>query len=99
MDNRTAPTDRSPYTVKASLWSYDVWGNEDDGFEVNDRCCLDRSLDLPELLKANEEAILVAIDASPNCAIDWSLGDENTLELIDKRNDKPLGQIIRSEHV
>jgi len=24
------------------LWFYDVWGNEQDGFEVNDRHCADR---------------------------------------------------------
>ena len=26
------------------LWSLDVWGNQSDGFEVNDRCCLCRDL-------------------------------------------------------
>jgi len=24
------------------LWFYDVWGNEQDGFEVNDRHCVNR---------------------------------------------------------
>jgi hypothetical protein len=24
------------------LWTYDVWGNERDGYEVNDRSCFDR---------------------------------------------------------
>jgi hypothetical protein len=25
-----------------TLWSYDVWGNAEDGYEVNDRCCQSR---------------------------------------------------------
>jgi hypothetical protein len=28
---------------KYSLWSYDVWGNAEDGYDVNDRSCYDRS--------------------------------------------------------
>lgn len=24
------------------VWTYDVWGNETDGYEVNDRICIDR---------------------------------------------------------
>ncbi len=24
------------------VWTYDVWGNADDGYEVNDRTCVDR---------------------------------------------------------
>lgn len=27
-------------------WTYDVWGNARDGYEVNDRSCFDRALDL-----------------------------------------------------
>lgn len=30
-----------------TLWSYDVLGNEEDGFDVNDRCCLDREFVIP----------------------------------------------------
>ena len=29
------------------LWSYDVWGNARDGYEVNDRSCFDREYSLP----------------------------------------------------
>lgn len=24
------------------VWTYDVWGNAEDGWEVNDRCCVNR---------------------------------------------------------
>lgn len=26
------------------VWTYDVWGNAKDGFEVNDRCCINRKV-------------------------------------------------------
>ena len=28
------------------LWTYDVWGNEEDGYTVNDRQCIDREYHL-----------------------------------------------------
>ena len=28
------------------LWSYDVWGNADDGYDVNDRHCLNREIEI-----------------------------------------------------
>lgn len=28
------------------VWTYDVWGNEKDGFEVNNRFCENRNLEL-----------------------------------------------------
>jgi len=30
-----------------ALWSYDVVGNEKDGFSVNDRTCIDRNFEIP----------------------------------------------------
>lgn len=34
-------------TVKYNVWSLDVWGNETDGFNVNDRSCIFRELEFP----------------------------------------------------
>ena len=28
------------------LWSYDVWGNAEDGYNVNDRSCLNRKIEI-----------------------------------------------------
>lgn len=28
------------------VWTYDVWGNARDGYDVNDRCCIDRECEL-----------------------------------------------------
>lgn len=33
------------------LWFYDVWGNEEDGFSVNDRCCVSRDFVIPTMPK------------------------------------------------
>jgi hypothetical protein len=82
-------------TITASLWSYDVWGNELEGYDVNDRCCLDRAIEVPDFLMANERAILEAIDASPACGIDWTMSDGSTIELFSLHTGKPLGQIVR----
>ena len=36
-------------TLHYELWFYDVWGNEKDGFEINDRHCIDRDF----IIKSN----------------------------------------------
>lgn len=33
------------------LWFYDVWGNEEDGFEVNDRQCANLNFIVPTMPK------------------------------------------------
>ena len=38
-------------TTRWEVWTYDVWGNETDGYEVNDRCCVAREYEITE----NEE--------------------------------------------
>lgn len=34
-------------TVKYSVWNLDVWGNEEEGFDVNDRGCYQRAVEFP----------------------------------------------------
>lgn len=33
--------------VKYDVWGLDVWGNEEDGFDVNDRSCFQRNVEFP----------------------------------------------------
>ena len=33
------------------LWFYDVWGNEQEGFSVNDRHCVNRDFTIPTMPK------------------------------------------------
>ena len=34
-------------TAICEVWVYDVWGNADDGYEVNDRSCIARLAEIP----------------------------------------------------
>ena len=34
-------------TVKYDVWCLEVWGNETDGFDVNDRSCYQRDVEFP----------------------------------------------------
>lgn len=80
-----------------TLWSYDVWGNEKDGWEVNDRCALDRNLELPSTNSTDERAILDAVEANAHVGIDWTQSDEYRLELTDRTTGKPIGCIERND--
>jgi len=44
--------------MKATVWSYDVWGNEKDGFDVNDRSCFARDIDCPEKILGSDRELL-----------------------------------------
>ena len=33
--------------VKYNVWSLDIWGNETDGYEMNDRSCFQRDVEFP----------------------------------------------------
>ena len=80
-----------------TIWSYDVWGNENDGWEVNDRCALDRALELTTTNSTEERTILDAIEAGPDVGIDWTQSDENRMELVHRMTGKPLGCIERND--
>jgi hypothetical protein len=83
-----------------SLWSYDVWGNEADGFEVNDRCCIDRDLwngeggEVPALSRDAEAYLAKIGEFSPCAAIDWTASGGGTYEITDRCTGKPLGQFV-----
>lgn len=42
-------------TVKYDVWGLDVWGNEQDGFDVNDRSCYQRDVEFPTTHKVYNE--------------------------------------------
>lgn len=43
-----------------TVWTLDVWGNENDGYEVNDRCKVG-TVDIPDFDNATDHAVLVAL--------------------------------------
>jgi hypothetical protein len=85
-----------------SFWDYDVWGNEEDGFTVNDR----------------NEVAEILLPVSPTCqdivnelkAIGWvnsgddirigideGTSDDTRINLILDENEMPIGELIREE--
>ena len=51
-------------TVKYDVWSLDVWGNEEDGFDVNNRSCFQRDVEFPTTHKVYNEGT------------DWEFSDD-----------------------
>lgn len=74
-----------------NLYGYEVWGNEDEGFEVNNVYKIE-SYDID--IEATESDILKIIEASENVEIDNNCGFwPYALYFIDKNNGKPLGEL------
>ena len=85
-----------------SFWDYDVWGNEEDGFTVNDR----------------NEVAEILLPVSPTCqdivdelkAIGWvnsgddirigideGTSDDTRINLILDENERPIGELLRED--
>lgn len=84
--------------VTYRFYSYDVWGNEEDGFEVNDTFKTSHTVNLP--LEASDEQIKKALKAEGIVAkkikdddIDLEDLGEGWLGITDARNGRPFGEI------
>jgi len=78
------------------VWNYDVWGNDEDGFTVNDRNEIG-SVDLPD--DPTDAQILEAISEywdTDRLTIDDSadFGD-GVIEIIVEETEEPVGQLVR----
>ena len=85
--------------ARIEVWTYDVWGNEEDGYEVNDRSKIaDYETDLKELTSKDIEEIVEEYFLKPeNISIDQNVMCENPVYLVfnDKdHSDYPLGEIF-----
>jgi len=86
-------------TLKLTCWINDVWGNEDDGYEVNDRSRVaELGIDAPTL---TDEELRETIDAwfgtkGEGVTVDQSCSDDHHIQLVlnDKdHSDYPIGSI------
>ena len=93
-------------------WTYDVWGNEKDGFEVNDRSCLSR--DYPLTLKVetfnqgtdqefkaaypSDKQIREALDIKPRTRIVLE-GDDLAIYVTHGPTGYPLGELHCTSHL
>lgn len=82
--------------IRLKVWSLDVWGNENDGFEVNDRSHCDtifipRDCDTKEVVKAlKANRLLNKYCKTKTFDLD---GDESSFHLIATRTGEPIYQL------
>lgn len=92
------------------VWTYDVWGNAKDGYDVNDRSCYDR--EYPMTLKVqvnNPETELEFLSAYPTdkqirealgvgkVRLDFD-GDDLTIYVNRESDGYPLGELHCTSH-
>ena len=92
------------------LWTYDVWGNARDGYEVNDRSCFDRGFPMTLTVEVNNPGtdlefksayptkaqIRNAFDLT-NIALDLG-GDDRSIYVNRARDGYPLGEMFCISH-
>lgn len=92
------------------LWSYDVWGNKTDGYEVNDRSCFERHYVIYcQIQHNNADKPSLAFDsASPSdyqikkafgvsCKIETD-GDDLTIYVSRESDSYPIGEMFCTSH-
>ena len=81
-----------------TVWSYDTWGNEEDGYSVNDRSEIGTVIlpDNPTDAQINE-AVGEYFDISRVC-IDNGISDDTTIEIVLEEDEGyPVGQLVRDD--
>ena len=85
-------------TISYALWFYDVWGNAEDGYEVNDRYCDNRNL---EIECADDDgptmAQIAEILGCPESEIEETGGDDMVIYINEASDGKPLCEFIRND--
>jgi len=93
------------------LWSYDVWGNARDGYEVNDRSCFDRACEITitseicnpgtpmefEHAYPSDKQIRVAFGIHSNTRLDVD-GDDLTIYINRERDGYHIGEMHCTSH-
>lgn len=88
------------------VWTYDVWGNEEDGWDVNDRTCVCRRLQVECIVKTWNRGTpqqFSSAELPVRVMLDW-FGGEATNDgddlhyYFEDENGKPLGEMICTSH-
>lgn len=91
------------------LWSYDVWGNATDGYDVNDRSCFDRAYPLAltvERFNADKPGEFFGAYPSDaqireafgiRCRFETD-GDDLTIHVTRERDGYPIGEMLCTSH-
>jgi len=82
-------------TKTYTVWSYDTWGNDEDGYSVNDRSEINNGT-LPDNFtdKDINEIIAENFDFSRVCIDDGISSPENIEIVLEEDNYYPVGQIV-----
>ena len=102
---------RKPVTVETvwSVWTYDVWGNAKDGYEVNDRYCHSRAQDLTLAVEVNNAGTPHEFKSAyptdkqlrdifgVRCRLETE-GDDLTVYVSRERDSYPIGELICESH-
>jgi hypothetical protein len=78
------------------LYTYDLWGNEEDGWEVND--VFQKSTTLELSAEPTDAEVSEALASACECStenVDVDQADEDTIYLTDDRTGKPLAELRR----
>ena len=90
-------------------WTYDVWGNARDGYDVNDRSCFDRDAKLRIAVTVNnpgtEHAFTSAYPTDRQIKALFGLrcriatdGDDLNIYITRERDGYPLGEMFCTSH-
>ena len=92
-------------------WSYDVWGNQRDGYEVNDRYCIHREYPLTLIVETNNQGtgqefrsaypsakqIREALDIRERVWLEFE-GDDMAIYVSHKSTGYPVGEMHCISH-
>ena len=91
------------------LWDYDVWGNREEGYEVNNRFCINREYPInlkPVTYNQNTPSAFIAAYPSDyqikkafgvSCALDLS-GDDTHIYVNRESDSYPIGTMYCTSH-
>ena len=86
---------------KYKFWVYDVWGNAEDGYTVNNRMECNPVIEISdpeddeEILTALEENNLINRECTEiTFSVDNSASDDETIEIVTGEDEKPFGQLV-----
>jgi hypothetical protein len=80
--------------VYADIWEYDVWGNDDDGYAVNDKFCIARKHAFMKTAWDSEDEMIELSRRffSIHADTEVELSGDDTVIYVDADN-KPIGEL------
>jgi hypothetical protein len=96
-------------STKWELWAYDVWGNRNDGYEVNDRSCFNRSYEINLKIEVNNphtnNRFLSAFPSDYQIQKAFNTrskldiyGDDTTIYVNRESDSYPIGEMVCISH-